>query len=62
MSSLKDRVEKLKHDLTQKPLRHAIYSDLPFAVFCYPPDEEWQRYRHNRRLVIRTRSDERVFV
>jgi bacteriophage exclusion system BrxB-like protein len=53
MSSLKERVEKLKHDLTQRPLRHAIYSDLPFAVFCYPPDEEWQMRGEIQRLKTR---------
>lgn len=41
MASLKERVEKLEFDLKQRPPRHAIYSDLPFAVFCYPPEDEW---------------------
>jgi hypothetical protein len=53
MSSLKERVEKLKQDLTQRPLRHAIYSDLPFAVFCYPPEEEWQMRGEIQRLKTR---------
>src|SRR5512139_3112319 len=53
MSSLKERVEKLKHDLTQRPMRHAIYSDLPFAVFCYPPEEEWQMRGEIQRLKTR---------
>jgi hypothetical protein len=53
MSSLKERVEKLKQDLTQRPMRHAIYSDLPFAVFCYPPEEEWQMRGEIQRLKTR---------
>lgn len=53
MSSLKERVEKLEQDLTQRPMRHFIYSDLPFAVFCYPPDEEWQMRGELQRLKIR---------
>jgi hypothetical protein len=53
MASLKDRVLKLQSDLEQTPLRHAIYSDLPFAVFCYPPEEEWQMRDQIRRLKTR---------
>lgn len=53
MSSLKERVEKLEQDLTQKPMRHFIYSDLPFAVFCYPPEEEWRMRGEMQRLKTR---------
>ncbi len=53
MSSLKERVEKLEHDLSQRPLRHAIYSDLPFAVFCYPPEDEWQMRKQIQLLKTR---------
>jgi hypothetical protein len=53
MSSLKERVEKLEHDLTQRPMRHFIYSDLPFAVFCYPPEEEWRMRGELQRLKTR---------
>lgn len=38
---LKERVLNLESDLKSKPMRHYIYSDLPFAVFCYPPEQEW---------------------
>ncbi len=58
MSSLKERVEKLEHDLTQRPMRHSIYSDLPFAVFCYPPEEEWRMRGELQRL--KTRLEQKV--
>lgn len=58
MSSLKERVEKLEHDLTQRPMRHFIYSDLPFAVFCYPPEEEWRMRGELQRL--KTRLEQKV--
>lgn len=53
MPLLKERVEKLESDLSQKPMRHAIYSDLPFAVFCYPPDQEWAMRSEIQRLKTR---------
>src|SRR5688572_1017631 len=42
MSSLKARVDQLEADLKATPMRHHVYSDLPFAIFCYEPREEWQ--------------------
>lgn len=42
MSSLKDLVRNLETDLRSRPPRHYIYNDLPFAVFCYPPQQEWE--------------------
>jgi hypothetical protein len=53
MSSLKERIKILESDLEQTPLRHAIYSDLPFAVFCYPPEQEWKLRDEIRRLKTR---------
>lgn len=41
MSSLKERVNLLCEDLCATPMRHYIYSDLPFAVFVYDPKDEW---------------------
>lgn len=58
MSSLKERIEKLEHDLSQRPLRHAIYSDLPFAVFCYPPEDEWQMRKQIQ--LLKTRLEQRT--
>ena len=38
MSSLKERVKTLEVDLKASPMRHYVYRDLPFAIFCYPPE------------------------
>jgi hypothetical protein len=38
---LKDRVRGLEADLKASPMRHYVYNDMPFAVFCYAPQEEW---------------------
>ena len=40
-TDLKERVRRLEADLKANPMRHHVYNDLPFAVFCYPPDQEW---------------------
>jgi len=34
-------------------MRHYVYSDLPFAIFCYPPEEEWALRREVRFLQTR---------
>jgi len=39
---LKERLETLESDLKASPMRHYIYHDLPFAIFCYPPQQEWE--------------------
>jgi hypothetical protein len=54
-TELKTRVERLEADLKATPMRHYIYSDLPFAIFCYRPDQEWHM-RHEMRL-LRTRLE-----
>lgn len=41
MSSLKERVSTLEADLKTSPMRHHVYHDLPFAIFCYSPGQEW---------------------
>lgn len=41
MSSLKERIRVLENDLKASPMQHYVYHDLPFAIFCYPPREEW---------------------
>jgi len=42
MPSLQERIETLEADLKASPMRHHIYHDLPFAIFCYPPQQEWE--------------------
>ena len=41
MSSLRERINVLEADLRASPMRHYNNAGLPFAVFCYPPDQEW---------------------
>src|SRR5450759_4502524 len=55
MSSLKERVRRLEDDLRAKPMRHFVYGDLPFAVFVYEPDKEWEM-RHEMQL-LKTRLE-----
>ena len=42
MSLLRERLERLEADLKAQPMRHHSYHDMPFAVFCYPPEQEWE--------------------
>jgi len=57
MSSLKERVRTLEADLKASPMRHHVYSDLPFAIFCYPPDQEWAMRREAGLLKTRLEND-----
>ena len=65
MSLLKDRVKILETDLKASPMRHYSYGDLPFAVFCYPPEQEWTMRREVDLLKTRLENDTRrkiVFI
>lgn len=57
MSSLRKRIDRLEADLKTKPMRHYIYSDLPFAVFCYPPRDEWEMRRQMGLLKTRLENE-----
>lgn len=57
MASLKERVEQLEADLRESPMRHYVYSDLPFAIFCYRPELEWEMRGEVRRLTRRLEKD-----
>jgi hypothetical protein len=50
--SLKDRFDLLKRDLLAKPSRISVHQGLPFALFRYDPDSEWEVRRRARLLVI----------
>lgn len=41
MPSLRERISTLEADLRASPMRHYNNTGLPFAVFCYPPEQEW---------------------
>lgn len=55
MSLLKERVRRLEDDLRAQPMRHFVYGDLPFAVFVYKPEDEWEM-RHEMQL-LKTRLE-----
>ena len=41
MSSLAEEIKILEADLGARPMRIAAHSDMPFAIFRYPPSEEF---------------------
>lgn len=57
MPTLKERIATLEADLKATPMRHHIYHDLPFAIFCYPPKEEWALRKHIGLLKTRLEHD-----
>ena len=57
MSYLKERVKTLEADLKASPMRHHVYHDLPFAIFCYPPRDEWAMRREIDLLKTRLEND-----
>src|SRR5215510_12810881 len=42
MSSLETNLRTLEEDLVATPLRISAYHDLPFAIFRYDPEEEYE--------------------
>lgn len=63
MPLLKERVKTLEADLKASPMQHYIYHDLPFAIFCYPPEQEWEMRRETDLLKTRLEKDtERTVV
>ena len=56
-ASLKERVRVLEADLRASPMRHYVYSDLPFAIFCYPPRDEWAMRREISLLTTRLEKE-----
>lgn len=53
MPSLKERIELLEDDLKAHPPRISAYSDLPFAILRYAPEEEWELRRQAALLATR---------
>lgn len=58
MLTLKERIRTLETDLSASPMRHYIYHDLPFAIFCYPPQDEWTM--RNELRLLKTRLENRL--
>ena len=42
MSSLEKNLKKLEEDLVEEPTRISAYHDLPFAIFRYDPEDEFE--------------------
>ena len=53
MSSLGANIRRLEEDLRADPPRISAYHDLPFAIFRYDAEEEWDLRREARRLAVR---------
>ena len=56
-TSLRERIKALEADLKASPMRHYIYNDLPFAIFCYGPRDEWGMRREIGLLTTRLEND-----
>lgn len=53
MDSIHKRLRLLEKDLLAVPVRISAYHDLPFAIFCYPEQEEYPMRKEMQRLKIR---------
>ena len=53
MTSLRERVNLLEQDLLAEPMRISAYHDLPFALFQYPPEMEYEMRDEMSRLGTR---------
>lgn len=52
MASLVESIKQLESDLAAQPMRIAAHSDMPFAIFRYPPQEEFALRKQLRLLAI----------
>lgn len=59
MLSLDERFEMLERDLTSRPPRVALMSNLPFAILRYEPENEWQVRKRARLLALKLEADGR---
>ena len=53
MLSVDDRLQQLEQDLLANPMRISAYHDLPFAIFHYPPKDEFRMRKQIKLLVTR---------
>ena len=58
-SSLSERLKQLEADLEYTPPRFVKVSSLPFAIFHYPPQDEWALRRELNSLASRLRNRDR---
>ena len=57
MPSLVETMDALRADLVAKPMRIAAHRDIPFAIGCYPPGEEFALRKQLRLLAINLASE-----
>ena len=57
MASLVESIKQLEGDLAARPIRIAAHSDMPFAIFRYPPHEEFALRKQLRLLAITLAQD-----
>jgi len=60
--SLKDRFDLLKRDLLAKPPRITVHQGLPFALFRYDPESEWEVRRRAGLLAVHLADHSREVV
>jgi hypothetical protein len=64
MSYLTDNINRLDQDLAAQPMRIAAHKDMPAAIFCYPPAEEYLLRKQLRLLAIKLAQKQKnvIFV
>jgi hypothetical protein len=55
-SSLKDRLVVLESDLKSLPMRISVHAGLPFAIFQYLPNQEWELRKELDLLMTRLKE------
>lgn len=53
MISLEKKLEKLEKVILEGPHRISVYDDMPYAIFLYAPEDEWNIRREIEGLIIR---------
>ncbi|MGA2912561.1 MAG: BREX protein BrxB domain-containing protein [Methanoregula sp.] len=53
MSSLEIKLKKLEKVILEGPHRISVYDDMPYAIFLYCPEDEWNLRREIEGLIIR---------
>ena len=62
MTSLQDNIRVLERDLLAKPMRISAYHDLPFAIFCYDPEKEYDLRKEAQLLATRLQNNGKKIV
>lgn len=62
MTSFQDRIKVLENDLSSEPIRISAYHDLPFAIFCYDPKDEYLLRKEAKLLATRLENKGKSIV